>query len=86
MDSDPERVKAERIISWIHRQRSLFFTVRDFYRANQRIFKPVKSIKPTLKLLEQHGYIRVDRQGSSGGRPPSSLCEVNPALFKGTPL
>jgi hypothetical protein len=85
MDSDPERGKAERIIAWIHRQKCLFFTVRDCFRAHQGAFKRVSAMMPTLMLLEQHGYIRVDRQGSSGGRPPSSLCEVNPALFKGKP-
>ena len=36
-----------------------------------------------LILLDQNGYGRIDRQHSSGGRPPSDLVEVNPALLGG---
>jgi hypothetical protein len=84
MDQDPETRKAERIVAWILRQRSLFFTARDCFRAHQALFKQVKAMMPTLTLLEQHGYIRIDRRGSSGGRPPSDLCEVNPVLLGST--
>jgi hypothetical protein len=83
MDSDPEARKAERVLSWIVRQRSLFFTVRDCFRAHQTLFKRVTSLTPTLLLLEQHGYIRIDRQQSSVGRPRSDLARVNPALLGG---
>lgn len=83
MDSDPEARKAERIVSWINRQRSPFFTARDCFRAHQALFKRVTSLMPTLLLLEQHGYIRIDRQQSSGGRPPSDRVEVNPTLLGG---
>lgn len=86
MDRDPESGKAERIIAWVLRQRSLFFTVRDCFRAHQGIFKRVSTMMPTLILLEQSGYIRIDHRGSSGGRRPSDLCEVNPALLRGTPV
>jgi hypothetical protein len=83
MDCDPEARKAERIVSWIIRQRAAFFTVRDCFRAHQTLFKRVTALTPTLLLLEQNGYIRIDRQKSSGGRPASDLVEVNPALLGG---
>ena len=84
MDSDPEVKRAERVVfSWIIRQRSPFFIVRDCFRAHQAVFKRVKALTSTLLLLEQNGYIRIDRQASSGGRRPSELCEVNPALLGG---
>ncbi len=81
MDQDPETVRAERVLAWILRQRSSFFTVRDCFRSQQALFKRVTALIPTLTLLAQHGYLRIDRGGSSGGRPPSELCEVNPALL-----
>jgi len=83
MDCDPEARKAERIVSWIIRQRSAFFTVRDCFRAHQTLFKRVTALTPTLLLLDQNGYVRIDRQHSSGGRPPSDVVEVNPALLGG---
>ena len=84
MDRDPECGKAERIIAWILRQRSAFFTARDCFRAHQGLFKRVSTMMPTLILIEQSGYIRIDRQCSSGGRPASDVCQVNPTLLVGT--
>jgi len=83
MDQDPDTTKAERIVGWIVRQRSAFFTARDCFRAHQ-VFKRVTAMTPTLILLEQSGYIRINRQTPSGGRPPSDLCEVNPVLLGDT--
>jgi hypothetical protein len=83
MDCDPEARKAEQILSWIVRQRSLFFTVRDCFRAHQALFKRVTALTSTLLLLDQNGYVRIDHRQSSGGRPPSDLVEVNPALLGG---
>jgi hypothetical protein len=81
IERNPEIGKAQRIIAWIFRRRSPFFTARECFRAHQTLFTRMTSMMPTLTLLEQHGYIRIDRQGSSGGRPPSELCEVNPAIL-----
>lgn len=82
MDQDPETRRAERVLAWIVRQHSPFFTVRDCFRSHQSLFKRVTAMMPTIKLLEQHGYLRIDRDGSSGGRPPSEECAVNPALLR----
>ena len=84
MDQDPGTKKAERILAWIQRKRTSFFTARDCFRAHQALFKGVAAMMPSLMLLEQHGYIRMDRRDSSGGRPPSELCEVNPAFLGGS--
>jgi len=44
----------------------------------------MSALTPTLKLLQDKGYIRISPQASSGGRPPSDLIEVNPALLGST--
>jgi hypothetical protein len=82
MDRDPETTKAERIIGWALRQRSAFFTARDCFRAHQGFFKRMNAMTASLILLEQNGYIRILRPASTGGRPQSEVCEVNPALLR----
>jgi hypothetical protein len=86
MERDVETHKGERVLAWIVCQRLPSFTARDCFRAHQRLFRRVQSMTPTLILLEQHGYLRVVRQSSSGGRTPSDLVEVNPALLGIAPV
>jgi hypothetical protein len=83
MDRDPALDNAEKVVSWIARQGTPAFTVRDCFRAHQERFQRVDAMLPTLTLLQQHGYIRRVPRGSAGGRPPSDLYEVNPALLNG---
>lgn len=85
MDRDPALNDAEKLVAWMIRQDKTSFTVRDCFRAHQGRFQRVDAMRPILALLEQQGYIRRAKQGSGGGRPPSDLCEVNPAaLNRGT--
>lgn len=81
MERDPNIEHAVKLVSWMMRQGQPWFTVRDCFRAHQGRFKRVDALYPVLGLLEQHGYIRRAAQESSGGRKPSDLCEVNPALL-----
>ena len=55
--------------------------MRDCFRAHQRLFKRVDALQPVITLLAEHGYIRRTSRESSGGRKPSDLIEVNPALL-----
>jgi hypothetical protein len=81
MERDPNVEDAEKLISWIFRQGEPSFTVRDCFRAHQSRFRRVDLLLPVLMLLEQHGYIRREQQLPSGGRRPSDMCEVNPAVL-----
>ena len=84
MERNPETMRAERVLAWIVRKRPLLFTARDCFRDHQRLFDQMSALTPTLKLLQDKGYIRISPQASSGGRPPSDLIEVNPALLGST--
>jgi hypothetical protein len=82
MDRDPNVESAEKLMAWIIRQGQPSFTVRDCFRAHQGRFKRVDAMLHVLALLEQHGYIRRVSQTSGGGRTPSDICGVNPAVLK----
>ena len=81
MERDPNIENAQKLIAWIVRQRKASFTIRDCFRAHQAYFKRVDAMTPVLTLLEQHEYIRRQARESSGGRHPSDVCEVNPAVL-----
>ena len=81
MERDPNIESAHKVIAWIVRRGQASFTVRDCFRAHQTRFKRVDAMTPVLSLLEQHGYIRRQQRESSGGRHPSDVCEVNPAVL-----
>jgi hypothetical protein len=81
MDRDPAVDDAKKIISWILRQGKSLFTVRECFRSHQGRFQRMDAMRSVLVLLEQHGYVRRVRLDSSGGRPPSEICEVNPAIL-----
>jgi hypothetical protein len=82
MERDPIVEHAETLLAWIVRENQPTFTVRDCFRAHQRRFKRVDALRPVLILLEDHYYIRRERSESSGGRPPSDTCEVNPKVLQ----
>jgi Protein of unknown function (DUF3987)/Bifunctional DNA primase/polymerase, N-terminal/Primase C terminal 1 (PriCT-1) len=82
LERDPNVEHAEKLISWIVRQGLTSFTVRECFRVHQGRFKKVSTLVPVLVLLEQHEYIRRESRESWGGRRPSDLCDVNPALLK----
>ena len=83
MERDPAIDSAEKLLAWAIERGEPSFTVRDCFRAHQGRFKRVDAMLPILSLMEQHGYIRRIPQSSAGGRKPSEICEVNPAVLKG---
>ncbi len=83
MERDPNLESAQKLVSWIVRKGRDSFTIRECFRAHQPRFKRVEAMLPVLTLLEQHGYVRREIRESTGGRNPSELIEVNPAILKG---
>jgi Protein of unknown function (DUF3987)/Bifunctional DNA primase/polymerase, N-terminal/Primase C terminal 1 (PriCT-1) len=81
MERDANVENAEKLVGWIKRQGKPSFSVRECFRAHQSRFKRVDAMLPVLLLVEQHGYIRRLHNESSGGRKPSDVCEVNPAVL-----
>jgi hypothetical protein len=81
MDRDPALEMARKIVDWIVRSGKASFDERDCFRAHQKLFKRMNVMRPILSLLEEHAYVRCVEQGSTGGRPPSTVIEVNPAVF-----
>jgi hypothetical protein len=81
MDQDPAVENGEKLRRWIVRHGKPSFTARDCFRAHQQRFQRVEAMLPILQLLEQHGFIRRVQRDSSGGRPPSDLYDVNPAIL-----
>jgi putative DNA primase/helicase len=81
MERDPAIEGAQKLLAWIVREGRASFTMRECFRAHQSRFKRLDALVPVLLLLEEHGYIRRTRQESTGGRKPSDVCDVNPALF-----
>ncbi len=82
IERHPDVEHAEKLVSWIIRQGQPAFTVRDCFRAHQGRFERVDAMLSVLLLLERHGYIRREQQESHGGRKPSDICQVNPAVLK----
>jgi hypothetical protein len=79
----PEQRRAVVILDWL-RSRSVhelaMLTVRDVHRSRSK-GTSVEQVKSALRLLEQHGYVRIEKvqAGKTGGRP-SERVHVAPAL------
>jgi hypothetical protein len=79
----PEQRRALTILGWLH-ERSVeelkTLTVRDIHRTRTK-GTTVAQVRAALKLLEGHGYLRVERQQASqeGGRP-SERVHVHPSI------
>jgi hypothetical protein len=81
MGADPVIADAKHILAWIRRTEYRHFTRRDAFEGTKGRFKRVEAMKPGLKLLMEHGFIRlrdtVERPGP--GRKPSLTYDVNPS-------
>jgi hypothetical protein len=81
MQRDSEIEHAQKIANWFVERKLTSFGIRECFRAHQSRFERVDAMDQAIKLLIAHGYIRRTKQDSTGGRPPSDRCDVNPALF-----
>jgi hypothetical protein len=77
MELDPTFEDGRRILAWIKREGHQTFTLRECFRAHQSRFKRVDRIRPAVRLLVEHGYLRLGPQPKAACRP-SEHYEVNP--------
>ena len=81
MERDTEIENAQKILSWIRKQGQGTFTVRDCFCAHQSRFGRVNKIHPSLRLLEEHGYVRLRPKDTVSHRP-SEIYDVNPEVVE----
>lgn len=83
MGTDPAMAGARRVIAWLEQRSIRAFTKRDLFEAIKGTVPKADDLDPILKLLCDHGYIRLqvteDRAGP--GRKPSPRYEAHPDLW-----
>jgi hypothetical protein len=81
MGADAEVERAERVLKWIERSGAHTFTQREAFEGLKGQFRKVAALKPALRLLADHEYIRERPPRTAGGRGrgrPSVTFDVNP--------
>jgi hypothetical protein len=79
----PEQQRAHTILGWLRTRRETereLLTIRDIHRSRGN-GTTAAQVQAALKLLEQHGYVQLERHhpGKAGGRP-SERVHINPLL------
>jgi replicative DNA helicase len=85
MGADPVVEDARAVFEWLRRDRRTQFTRRDLHRALQARFKKAEDLDPALTMLDGSGWIKQARApvpGKQGGRPPSPVFTVHPAVLR----
>jgi hypothetical protein len=85
MGADPAADGAHAVLEWLRRTGQPQFNKRDLHRAMQARFRKAEDTEPALELLASHGWIReaqAPSPGRQGGRPPSPVFLVHPALLR----
>ncbi len=79
MGADPQIDAANCVLSWLKRNEKSDFSHRDAWRNLCQNFANSDEMGTTLRLLEQHGYIRNKKvERASTGRQPSPMYDVCP--------
>jgi len=81
MGADPAIGDARHILGWVLKQAQSKFTERDLWQSMRRSgrFQRKEEMKPALRLLIDHGYIRPEVvEGAQAAGRPSVSFEVNP--------
>lgn len=81
MGADPEVERARIVLAWLRKNADIrSFSIRDAHQALKSRFQTVEEIRPTIRLLLDHDYIRSIENQPTGksGRPGSPRYEVNP--------
>ncbi|MCP3976728.1 MAG: DUF3987 domain-containing protein, partial [bacterium] len=80
MGADPEVENARHVLAWISRWDKQSFSERDAYQGLKGRFKKMADLRPALRLLMEHEYIRERPQEKQDGpgRRPSPTYDVNP--------
>jgi hypothetical protein len=83
MGTDPATSGARRVVDWIADKQLRTFTKRELYQAMKGSYPKADDLDPILKVLCDHGYVRLmvtsDRGGP--GRKPSPAYETHPDLW-----
>lgn len=82
MGYDPSKTAALKILSWIENNKWGEFTARNCFKALQGTFSTMDEIRPGLKKLEEHGYIRLFTEPYKQVGRPKTCYTVNPDLLK----
>jgi replicative DNA helicase len=79
----PEQRRASSILRWLRDRDGdelARLTVRDIHRTRGKRTR-AGDLRPALAVLEQHGYVRLERRSRPGpGRPPSERVHVHPEI------
>ena len=80
MGTDLSIQKANFVLGKLHKKGIAEIKRQDLFQlCRGKFFKKTEEIIPTLELLEEHGYLRLDQPVTSGvGRPPDMRVIVNP--------
>jgi replicative DNA helicase len=81
MAADKTIGPAKWLLGYLIKDGAATFSLRDLCRA---LHRRVSWLKPVLRTLEEHGYIRprpTSSRSAAGGRPASQVYEVNPAAL-----
>jgi hypothetical protein len=80
MGADPKIAAAKFVLRWIEKSGGTDFTRRQAFEGTKSRFKEVAALDPALRVLEDHGYIRLEETPieKRPGRRPSEKYLVNP--------
>jgi len=80
MGTDLSIQKANFVLGKLHKKGIAEIKRQDLFQmCRGKFFKKTEEIIPTLELLEEHGYLRLEQPVTSGvGRPPDMRVIVNP--------
>jgi hypothetical protein len=72
---------ARKALAWIRKQEARTFSTRELHRGINRNGKFCDVAEPALRVLEDHGYVRLAPKSGKGR--PTEKYEVHPEVFKG---
>ena len=81
MGADPMIDDARAVARWIGQNQITSLTQRDVHQAHRARFKTSEAVRPVMKILTEHEYIRPQpqKEGAGPGRKPSPAYDTNPA-------
>lgn len=81
MGTDPVVADAEYVLRWLRKEAVQTIGGRDLYRGVRGRFKRSTDLEPTLALLTEHGYLRMQDVPYCGtGRKPAPMYHVHPSV------
>jgi hypothetical protein len=62
VSSEPELLRAERLLKWLHKRESRFVSLAEIYQFGPPDIRSAQIARVTLGTLERHGYVRMHLQ------------------------